>query len=368
LYKETEIRQVAGKRGFLEIYDDWHVLMEHVSSQCFYHHPSWFMAFFDRPGGVGEDILFRCAYQNGALVAVLPLVLGTRFGGVLREATLPAYDGLYLPDMAVSDDVEGEPLWLELSQHGANSGDADWDNFFLYSVLENSSIAQLLLELNAYTVRSSVRSRCAVIDIIDYEQARAALKKKFRGNLNNARNRLSAEDDVRFSCFTHPSEILPAYDCFVDLEQSGWKGNPEKMRQDYPAPAAIALKKSKYLFYRNVIREFSKLSSAEICLLRVGGKAIGAQIFLVLNNISYLVKTAFDEDSKGFSPGHMLLDFTYRRYASEKKIDQLYLITDYDWFTNWNPRYLDYLNIRAFAKTSKGRMARAAYSVVQALR
>ena len=77
------------------------------------------------------------------------------------------------------------------------------------------------------------------------------------------------------------------------------------------------------------------------------------------------LKTAFDEDSGRYSPGHVLLDYAYRRYAESGMIKKMCLITDYDWVSNWNPRYLEYLDMRAFKKTLRGRVASAAYSALR---
>jgi CelD/BcsL family acetyltransferase involved in cellulose biosynthesis len=173
-----------------------------------------------------------------------------------------------------------------------------------------------------------------MVDIIDYDDAIKGLRKKFRGNLNNAKNRLAAQQNVEFRRVTDSREVE-------------------------------GLRKSKYLFYKNVIRELSKTDSVEINLLKVNGKTVGAQIYAVLSDRSFLLKTAFSEDSREFSPGHVLLDAAYRRYAQTDIIKQMCLISDYDWFKYWNPRYVNYLNIKAFRNTVRGRIASKAYSILR---
>lgn len=362
--RKFSVRQLHGHSGFNAICDDWHELMASVSMQCFYHHPAWFRAYFERPD-CNEDIFFRCVFDGARLVAICPIVFKRRFGDLIREAALPTHDSLYMPDMALADSADADIVWRQLSASDKEKGVGRWDLFSANSVREDSAIATTLRSTDACHVFESRRSRCAIIDIIDYETAIRNLRKKFRGNLNNARNRLAAQAQVDFKCVTRPDEVESAYEEFVVLEQSGWKGNPEKKRADYPEPAAIGLKQSKYLFYRNVVKEFSEIESLEICLLKVDGKTVGAQIYAVLNRTSYLLKTAFDEDSKHFSPGHLLLDFTYRRYSDEKGVKQICLITDYDWFKYWNPRYLNYVNIRAFNANMRGNTASLAYSTIR---
>lgn len=362
--RAVSVRQVHGHSGFTTIYDDWFELMGSVSKQCFYQHPAWFRAYFERPD-YEDDIYFRCVFYGEQLVAICPMVFRRPYGNVIREAALPSHDSLYMPDMVIADSASPHEVWGRLSAPDKRKGIERWDLFSANSVLENSTISRALHSLSDDAVYESRRGRCAIVDIVDYDDAIRNMRKKFRGNLNNAKNRLAAQASVDFSCITQPNEVDSAFEEFVALEQSGWKGNPEKKRADYPNPAAIGLKRSKYLFYKNVVREFSKIDSLEIYLLKVNGKTVGAQIYTVLNQSAYLLKTAFDEDSKKFSPGHVLLDFVYKRYSQEGEINQICLITDYEWFKYWNPRYFHYVNIKAFSATPLGQMASLAYSTLR---
>jgi CelD/BcsL family acetyltransferase involved in cellulose biosynthesis len=364
LSQAFSVQQFKGKEGYAEIHSDWSELMRSVTAQCFYHHPAWFYAYFEQPT-YEDDIYFRCVFEGASLIAVCPLVFDNRYGNVIREGALPNYDSLYMPDIAVADSADLSAVWEKLSAPDEKELFGKWDFFNARSVLENSTIVRSLRASTKDVIFESTVSRCAMVDIIDYDDAIKGLRKKFRGNLNNAKNRLAAQQNVEFRRVTDSREVESAYDEFVALEQSGWKGDTKSKKSGYPAPAAIGLRKSKYLFYKNVIRELSKTDSVEINLLKVNGKTVGAQIYAVLSDRSFLLKTAFSEDSREFSPGHVLLDAAYRRYAQTDIIKQMCLISDYDWFKYWNPRYVNYLNIKAFRNTVRGRIASKAYSILR---
>jgi CelD/BcsL family acetyltransferase involved in cellulose biosynthesis len=336
LSQALSVQQFEGKEGYAKICGDWRELMRSISSQYLSHHPAWFHAFFDRPT-YDENICFRCVFEGTRLIAVCPMVFKHRFGRVLCEAVVPAHETLSMPDMAIADSADPYAVWQKLSAPNQSTGVKTWDRFTALSVLETSTIASSLRAATDNVIFESNVGRCAVIDIVDYDEAMKNLRKKFRGNLNNAKNRLAAQKSVEFLRVIH----------------------------GYPAPAAIGLRKSKYLFYKNVIRELSKTDSVEINLLKVNGKTVGAQIYAVLSDRSFLLKTAFSEDSREFSPGHVLLDAAYRRYAQTDIIKQMCLISDYDWFKYWNPRYVNYLNIKAFRNTVRGRIASKAYSILR---
>ena len=359
--RRLTVRQFHGHRGFSEICESWHELMRSISLQFFYHHPAWFQAYFDRPD-VRGDMYFRCAYQDDRLVGVLPLYFVRSFAGVIRTARMPDYDGLYMPDLAVSDDVCLSSVWSAMTSPDARALDSKWDVFLANGVLEESTAARCLALADNDIVTSSIEGRCAVLDVSSYDEVVRQFKRKFRGNLNNAKRRIQLEPDVHFLSISEPDELLPAFEEFVQLELSGWKGRRE-LRDEYPAPAAIGLKQSKYLFYRNIVREFGRVDAIRIILLKVGGRAIGAQICIHLNAFCFVLKTAFDEAYRKYSPGHLVLDFMYRQLADAGRIKHICLITDYHWFRYWNPRYLNYVRIKSFRKSLKGRVISAAYNV-----
>lgn len=338
--------------------------MNSVSSQTFYHHPAWFHAYFDRPD-VRDDIYFRCAYAGDRLFAVLPIYFKQKLGGAVRIAKLPDYDGLYMPDMAISDDISPSSIWREMTTPRSSNIKPLWDVFSADNVLEGSAVARSMFSTDHNIVTSSASGRCAFVDVLDYEKIMGRLKKKFRGNLNNAKHRLRAESEVEFVVLEDPELLHPAFDKFVDLELASWKGQPDKVREKYPRPAAIGLKKSKYLFYRNTVREFGKLGAMRIFMLKVRENVIGAQLCIILNDVCYLMKTTFDDTFGRYSPGHLIFDFSLRQFAEGGTIKEICLITDYGWFKYWNPRYSNYLSIKAFAKTAKGRSASVLYSLTK---
>ncbi len=335
--------------------------MGSIARQSFYHHPAWFSAFFARRPGGNEDVELCAIYRGDSLIAVLPLTW-TRYGGGFVRASLAQGECLYMPDCAIADSEDKAALWQFLRRS------MGWDVFSVRETLATSTIAQCMALENRFTRVTRPSGRCAVIDIIPHDAALRALKKKFRGNLNNARHRLAAQDQVEFLRITATDELDGAFADFVELEQSGWKGNIERPRKNHTTPAAIGLKQTKLNFYQAVVREFGRCGAIEICLLRVKGRTVGGQILLCLNNVSYLLKTAFDEGAREFSPGHLLVDHTLERYSRGGKVRELNLISDYDWFRPWNPRYVDYLSVHDFRHGVGGLLGSALYRSTRPIR
>jgi 5S rRNA maturation endonuclease (ribonuclease M5) len=243
LSQALSVQQFEGKEGYAKICGDWRELMRSISSQYLSHHPAWFHAFFDRPT-YDENICFRCVFEGTRLIAVCPMVFKHRFGRVLCEAVVPAHETLSMPDMAIADSADPYAVWQKLSAPNQSTGVKTWDRFTALSVLETSTIASSLRAATDNVIFESNVGRCAVIDIVDYDEAMKNLRKKFRGNLNNAKNRLAAQKSVEFLRVIQSSEVESAYEEFVALERSGWKGDANRRKAGYPAPAAIGLRKS----------------------------------------------------------------------------------------------------------------------------
>ncbi|MGI9201699.1 MAG: GNAT family N-acetyltransferase [Woeseiaceae bacterium] len=89
--------------------------------------------------------------------------------------------------------------------------------------LESSATANCIGQVAARRSVESNADRCTFIDIINYDDAFKALKKKVRGNLNNARNRMEAQGSFEFSTITDSDDMDWAYEHFVELEMSDWK-------------------------------------------------------------------------------------------------------------------------------------------------
>jgi CelD/BcsL family acetyltransferase involved in cellulose biosynthesis len=347
----------SGKAGLDAIFPDWEQLMRAIRRQCFYHHPYWFRAFLEAYPGDADRISFVGIYRGADLKAVFPVTVESDRSDRLVVVDLPFGDQLYMADCAIADGEDGAEVYGCFRRALASVTGGRWDVYRARDVLRDSHLGAALLARRRFSQTIYTEKLCAEIPIHDYDEAIRNLKKKFRGNLNNARSKLGRAGEAAFSVDRSADGVSHRFESFVELEMSGWKGNRESQREGHLRPSAIGLKTRKLNFYRSVIEQFARTGNAEISNLTLDGKLIGAQICLLLNDTSYLLKVAYDEDAGRYSPGQLLIDYAYRRYVEEGRIRHYNLITDYQWFEGWNPRYRDYLVIRDFNMTFPGVMA-----------
>lgn len=346
-----------GKSGFDAIFDDWCGLMERIREQSFYHHPLWFRAYLRAHFHEGNKLSFSCIYRGSELVGVFPTIARSAAGSGVLVAELPVGDELFMADCAIADSEDGGEIYDCYRKSLETVTGGSWDVYRAAFTLRDGHLGRAIRKRSPLNCTVYPQGRCAELSIGDYAQAIAGLKKKFRGNLNNAKRKLERAGEARFVVERSAPRVRPMFDQFIELEMAGWKGNPSNPRDDYTTPSAIGLKDSKQRFYTDMIGQFAEAGCAEISQLWLDDQLIGSLVCLLLNDTCYILKVAYNEAAGRFSPGHLLIDRAYRQYAAEGRIRRINMITAYPWVRGWQPHYRDYVVFRDFNLTMRGAVA-----------
>jgi CelD/BcsL family acetyltransferase involved in cellulose biosynthesis len=112
-------------------------------------------------------------------------------------------------------------------------------------------------------------------------------------------NRLGALGTVEIANARDADAVRDAFEDFLALEMRSWKGT---------RGTALLCRERDAAFARRLIADLGARQSASVALLRVGGRAIAAQVLLHDGSMAYTWKTAFDAEFARFSPGALLLD------------------------------------------------------------
>ena len=346
-----------GSSGLDRIFEPWLSLMDRVQRQSFYHHPYWFRAFADAYAEDAERVAYACVFRGDNLVGIFPTTSEQDAGNGLVMVDLAHGGVLYQPDCVIADDESAAEIYDFFVKSLANIVGGDWDVYRASNVLRDGHIGTAALARDGFGQTVYTEKRCAEIAIGDYDNAIANVRKRFRRNLANAKNRLKKAGESSFEIATSADGVRQLFSEFVELEMSGWKGDVANPRSNYPLPSAIGLKKRKLRFYTRMVEQFAADGRVEVCKLLLNDKLIGAQVSLLLNETSYMLKVAYDEAAGRFTPGQLLIDNAYQRYSQGNEIKRCNLISDYGWLQVWNPSYRDYVVIREFNGTLRGTMA-----------
>jgi CelD/BcsL family acetyltransferase involved in cellulose biosynthesis len=120
-----------------------------------------------------------------------------------------------------------------------------------------------------------------------------------RKKLRQDWNRLSALGPVDVVNDRDPVRVRDAFESFLELEASSWKGAQGTALLCNPADAA---------FVRRLVGDLSERQNASVALLRLDSKAIAAQVVMYCGSTGYTWKTAFNADYGKYSPGALLID------------------------------------------------------------
>jgi hypothetical protein len=109
--------------------------------------------------------------------------------------------------------------------------------------------------------------------------------------------KLGREYDVDLQLIRRPADLDGEFEEGLRLEASGWKG---------AAGTAILCSPEMVGFYRAIARSYHERGELRLSQLRAEGRLIAFDLALLSAGRYFLVKTAYDESLRGFSPGLIL--------------------------------------------------------------
>lgn len=331
----TEWRVVPydGLDGLLRLAADWHRLTAAMPDRGFHHLYETHVAYVQRMARAHGPMVFLALHDGGRVRAICPLepqrhtILGRRqrawglaagLGDVPRDVICPA-----------DDEARRELLPRVV---GLLQGARDYRGWLVFErILETSVVWQCLHTLNPATFCTDVVGATAYISSDKpFKTVMAGLARNFRQNLRTQRNRLAAHTNVHLERAADPRSVAAAFEQFLEVEASGWKGTSGEK-------SALILKPGPLAWHREMIETLHGDERCEIDTLHADGRCIGAQ-FCLRNGAEYAVlKTGYDEQYSRVAPGHLLLEEALRRSCEDPQIERLNMVGDAAWLTVWRP-------------------------------
>ncbi len=144
---------------------------------------------------------------------------------------------------------------------------------------------------------------------------------KRRRELDRQLRRLCETGSVSFMPARTPSEIDAAFNMFIALEASGWKGRKG---------TALRRRDSILRFARAAVQRLAQKEQAAIDVIRLGDRPIAALIRLEHGGLSIPWKIAYDEEFAAFSPGKQLMCDATRRWLLDPAVTRVDPVCDED--------------------------------------
>jgi CelD/BcsL family acetyltransferase involved in cellulose biosynthesis len=141
-----------------------------------------------------------------------------------------------------------------------------------------------------------------------------ALSSSTRKKLRQHRRRLEEKGKVESRIHSVAAEVTRAFEDFLTLESSGWKGRTGTALLCNGAEAALV---------RSMVAALAQRGDAWIHAISQNGKAIAAQVVLRAGATAFTWKTAYDEMLADYSPGMLLLEDYTAAFLADKSIERV---------------------------------------------
>lgn len=346
----SDIRVAAhrGPAGLRALEQEWSTLYAALRPRHFFQRFDWQRCQLEHLHAAPEEVLYVVLSDADGVLAIVPLEIArrTRFGIAVRELRFPAHAHAPLRDMLCGSSRSMHTASRALIDYLRRSLGARWDILALQPVFPDSCTMRLFAsERQRGYLREHVAD-CDFLPLDDVEGLHGRLSRNFRSNLSRARNKLAAAGDVSLECVRGGPSMAAAFEAFMEVEASGWKGAQG-------TGSAIKLDETLTGFYACLAGCGADGDGCEVALLGVNGRAIAAQLAFRVDATVYQLKIGYDEAHASLAPGNMLLERLIGRYAREG-VARLHLVSDADWHRNWRADRHGLFAVYACALTPRG--------------
>ena len=340
-----------GESGLRDLEDEWTSLAHSTGATELMQFPGYYLSFAVELCGNPTDLSFAAFYREGQLRGVLPLALRSRKrrGLVLNTLGFPATP-IPIRGWILSQDCSLNDVLACLKQPSFEKQFGRWD-VCKFDGIPGDAIARELSHQVANPFHLRVIGRNNSIGVTTGAYARSELSGNMRSNLNRAGKRLAKSGQVEYETIHEFPALEDAYQAFLVTEASGWKSQRGGKR-------AVLLHEDQQRFYHHLMESYARRGGCHIHLLRLDGEVIAADYCIVEENRVYSLKHGYDERYSHAKPGHLLREYTLEYYMVQDSIQEVDLISGYDWQNVWKPRSREVVSLVAYNNTAVGWLSR----------
>lgn len=181
----------------------------------------------------------------------------------------------------------------------------------------------LELAVDRARVQEELRGGVGILDTRQgVDSWRRALPKNMRDTIRKARARVASFGKAEFAAASGV-DLPAAYEQFVALEASGWKG-------------AQGTAISQQATWGDLLGHYLEAtSSAQVRSLYIGDRIAASQLCVTVGRTLVLLKVAYDEKLAHLSPGNLLMANLAEECCENPDIDRIDCTVWQDWHQRW---------------------------------
>jgi CelD/BcsL family acetyltransferase involved in cellulose biosynthesis len=329
----------SGGADFADVLAGWRELAPHAT--YFFQTYDWIELV---PEHIAGEVRWAAEVVDGHPVAASVLVRSVRRAGgiplrMLTRARLKDTQLLYTDCLLDPAAAGGDALARLIERSGP------WDVLWLVGLRAGSPWLALA---DRALVQDEPRNGAGVIETrAPFEERWRAVPANMRNAVRKARRKIGEAGDCEVVVATG-ADLPAAFERFLELEASGWKGRAGSALASRPADAALWL------------RYLERAPDAQIRLLDIGGRPAAAQITLITARTMFLPKIAYDEELARFAPSNVLMAALIEACCEDPAVDRIDCLMWQPWHPRWGMTREPTYSLVAFNRRSvRGNAARA---------
>ncbi len=350
------VKSYHGLSGFAEVQQSWQMIIGQIENYHFVQHPSWHYAI--QKWLLPEQVSYVLIEDGRHPVALIPVIVQKHLVRSLGCHTVisPQHDHIALSDWVCSPEFDINSFNVMIPRIIKALGVKSWDKFVFDSFFKSFLVGGLHKQLQ-YSVENPAGSYFSTYVAykktawFDCSMKQHPVSVKMRRNIKRLKLQAEKLGNVELQQVCDPDELPEAFNIFLNIESSGWKGvngTSSAIKFDFLLRG----------FYSNLLGSNETGFKAEIYLLKIGGLTVAAQIVVSAGRNINILKTAYDKNYAKYSPGSILLNEMIDMSIINETIDSVNLVTDPEWAKRWHPnRSLVYKGC-IYNNTTTGSMVR----------
>lgn len=302
---------------------------------------------------LSKDRSRKCyvAHRNGELLGALVCELKTIKIAKIYNVSVIDTGSHFVNDFAFKNNEYKDVIEALFSAVQKNNKHCAWLNFERMT-RENYRAISVWASSSSYRVLSSESDLSSVFDVDNtcFEKFVGNLGKKTRNNLRYYR-RLIEREVGQIKCeIIKPNSLEQTsnlFELFLTIEKSGWKG------EHGTAITQLAASES---FHKALCESARQEQQMYWYLLIAGDQVIAMNMVLRRGATLWVVKTAYENAYKRFSPGTVALTELLKAAIENQEITTVRMITNYSWLEKWKPRKESYRGLRIYFPSLAGKL------------
>ena len=345
-----KLKIFKGISGLNEISCDWKKITDSLERKQLWHLYDFYRSYVLTLEEDPEKIFFFVFYNNDEAQAIIPLKMMTRsiLGIRMKVFILAGSPHNFYYDYILNNLNQSQEYLSILLDELDNFPDMFWNFIYFPRIYENSNTKYSLNSLTGIYMFGKKEDQCDFLELKSYPQMLEQLSRNSRKILRKRKKRLSELDAVSFYTTNTLPELEDAYQVFLDVEASGWKGREG---------SAVKLNNRMNSFFKSLMYSFAQSGECEINLMKHGDKTIAVEFVVMVNDTCYALRIGYDETYGEYSPGNMMTDYCIQRYIKNDFAKYFNFCSDEYNNKRWKPKSISVYDYYIFKRNIKGMFA-----------